>query len=218
MRYAFAALLVLFTLSTIAQEEGKQLKRPDIPGNLMIDIGLNYWDDTAGDLDQKGWPSKSIGIYYSKIKKFGNSFTLNYGLGMTWEKVGFSVNVDDDPNFTDAVTIQTDSLGNVFFGPVVGTSKRISFKKYKLGIVYIDIPVELRWYPTRTQDGEGFFVSVGGIFGYKVKSFDKVRFNLNGEKFKGKSVGDFGLNSFRAVAQISVLEFLLSLRIRLTES
>ncbi|WP_424962093.1 hypothetical protein [Ekhidna sp.] len=196
MKYLVGALLALIVFNASAQEEGG-LKRPDIPGHLMLDIGLNYWDQTAGNLNQKGWPSKSLGLYYTKFKKLGNSFTINYGLGMTWEKIGFEVNVDDNPSTSDAVTIQTDSLGNVFFGPLFGTTSRISFKKYKVGILYVDAPFEFRWYPRSTQDGEGLFISFGGILGLKVKSFDKTIFELNGEKFKTKSIGDFGLNSFR---------------------
>ena len=199
MKYIYGVLLTLLVVGANAQDE---LKRPDIPGHLMIDIGLNYWDETAGALNQKGWPSKSFSIYYARVKKLNNSFTLNYGLGFSWEKVGFEVNVDADPTLSDAITIQLDTLGRTFFAPTVATSSRANFDRYKIGMLYLDIPLELRWYPKKTQDGEGLFLSAGGIVGLRLKSFDKSVVRLNGDKIKDKTVADYGLNNIRYGAQV----------------
>ncbi|MEQ9402947.1 MAG: outer membrane beta-barrel protein [Cyclobacteriaceae bacterium] len=189
MKYLSGVLLVLTVCFSQAQE--KTLSRPDIPGDIMVDIGLNFWSDIPGQMDQREWPSKSLGIYYTTRKVISNKFSYSYGVGLNFEKIAFGTNA------LRFVPLVTDTLGVTSFTEEITSTNRLLFKKYKLAILYMDIPLELRFHPKGTQDGEGFFVGAGGILGLRLNSYDKLITELNGDKMKSKNVNDFGLNSFR---------------------
>jgi hypothetical protein len=70
-------------------------------------------------------------------------------------------------------------------------------KRNRLAITYAELPLELRFYPNRTVDGEGFFVSIGSVLGFKIAAKTKMRFNLDGSKIKEMNTGNFGLSDVR---------------------
>ena len=84
MKYIVGFLLLLGSVVTFGQ---KEIARPDIPGDLMIDIGLNFWDEEPLFVNQRAWRSKSIGFYYTKRKSLGNKFGVHYGAGLGLEKI-----------------------------------------------------------------------------------------------------------------------------------
>lgn len=196
MKYLFGSLLVLISLGLFAQDE-KEFARPDLPGELMVDIGFSVWSETVGNLEQDIWPSKSVSIYYLKSKKLNEKFRFNYGLGLSMDKIGFETNIDSISGLSDYLPLTTDSAGVTSFSPSSATTNRISYEKYSLKNTFLEIPLELRFHPKGSEEGEGFFVSLGGIVGVRLKSKDKSVFELNGEKYKTKNSGDFGVSNFR---------------------
>ena len=190
MRYVFIALLTFVVFAASAQEEGKKLKRPDIPGELLVDIGFNAWSSMPGPLKRETWASKSVGIYYMKRKAFGNKLSLYYGIGLGLEKIGLG----DSATLASGVNLgtgQNDSIVNVGIIP-----NPENFRKNKLAITYLDIPIEFRFHPTGTIDGEGFFISAGGIIGLRLTSHTKWKYENNGETTRQKITGRFNLNNF----------------------
>ncbi len=183
MKYLIGLLLIFSFLFSQAQEEG--FNRPDIPGELMVDIGFNSWSETPDTLDRKGWASKSIGIYYSKRYEISNKFSFLPGVGLGLEKMGFNNSV----SFLDSAEYFTNQSLN-------------GITKNKLAFTYLDIPVELRFHPTGTTDGEGLFFSVGGMIGLRMGAHTKLKFDEgNGNKVIKES-GKFNLENFRYGYQI----------------
>ncbi len=183
MKYLIGLLLTVSFLFSEAQENG--FSRPDIPGEVMVDIGFNSWTVTPDTLDRKGWASKSIGIYYSKRYEISNKFSFYPGIGLGIEKMGFESSV----SFIDSA----DYFMNL---PFTGITKN------KLAFTYLDIPVELRFHPMGTEDGEGLFVSIGGMVGLKMGAHTKWKYDEgNGNKVI-KETGKFNLETFRYGYQV----------------
>lgn len=185
MRYLYGILFFVFAVTVSAQDG---MKRPDIPGELMVDIGLNFWDEASDSVDQKGWPSKSAALYYIKRKELSPKFSLYYGIGLGMEK--FSLGNDN--------TLFSTS-DSAYVAPFPGAS---SPDKNKLAATYLDIPVEIRFHPKGTEDGEGFFIGVGGIVGLKMTAHMKWKYEANGETVKQKLTGDYDLTSYRYGTQV----------------
>ena len=187
MRLILGTLLLIgFCLKAVSQD---QITRPDIPGDLMIDVGLNYWDGDIGAVNQLGWGSKSFSAYYAKKKIFGK-FVFNYGLGLSIEKLALE-NPTNDSYFDFGTNADGPTLTQTALG------EDVSFTRYKLGISYLDVPLELRFYPQGTEEGEGLFVGVGVIGGIRLKSWDKLVIDETGDEFKRKEVQTFNLSNFR---------------------
>ncbi len=195
MKYLFGSLLILSSMGLFSQEN--EFARPDLPGELMVDIGFSLWSETVGDLDQEVWPSKSIGIYYLKTKKLNEKFRFNYGAGFTMDKIGFKTNQDTLAGTSNYLALTADIAGDYSFSTDSASANNVIFNKYSLKNTFFEIPVELRFHPKGSEEGEGFFISLGGMVGLRMKSKDKLVYDLNGEKYKSKNSGDFGVNNFR---------------------
>ncbi|MEO9871939.1 outer membrane beta-barrel protein [Ekhidna sp.] len=189
MRKIVFAFCVIY--STIANSQESTLNRPDIPGELMIDIGLNYWNETPEDLNQRGWPSKSVGLYYSKRKIFGSKLSFNYGLGLGLEKIDLGEN--------NTLFSQNDDVSIDDFPFDISESP---ISKNRLAITYIDIPIDFRFHPKGTEDGEGLFIGVGAIVGLRLSSHMKWKYPEDGEDVVLKTRGAYDLNPFRYGFQI----------------
>lgn len=189
MRYIYGVLLTFLVISASAQDGWK---RPDIPGELMVDIGFNVWSSMPGALERKTWSSKSISLYYTKRKAFNSKLSLNYGIGFGMEKMSLG---DSATLFSNIIV--DDTLQSVFIGP-----NSQNFNKNRLAITYLDIPFEFRFHPMGTEDGEGLFLGVGGILGIRLNAHTKWKYNNNGETVRNKVSGKFNLNSFRYGYQV----------------
>lgn len=189
MKYIYGVLLTLLVISASAQDG---LKRPDIPGELMVDVGFNVWSSMPGALERRTWSSKSIALYYTKRKAFSSKLSLNYGIGLGLEKMSLG---DSATLFSN--TIINDTLNAVYIGP-----NAQNYDKNKLATTYLDIPVEFRFHPMGTEDGEGLFLGVGGIVGLRLNAHTKWKYENNGETVREKVSGKFNLNSFRYGYQV----------------
>ncbi len=189
MRYIYGVLLVCLVMSASAQDG---LKRPDIPGELMVDVGFNVWSSMPGALERRTWASKSIAIYYTKRKAFSKKLSFNYGIGLGMEKMSLG---DSSTLFSNQIV--DDTVRSVVIGPNTD-----NYSKNKLATTYLDIPVEFRFHPLGTEDGEGLFLGVGGIVGLRLNAHTKWKYDLNGETVREKNSGKFNLNSFRYGYQV----------------
>ncbi|WP_425392738.1 outer membrane beta-barrel protein [Ekhidna sp.] len=197
MKYLLGALFSLSLLVVSAQE----LKRPDIPGDLMVDVGFNVWSSMPGDLERSVWSSKSIGLYYSKRKVLSGKLSFNYGVGLGLEKMSLGDTVTLASNYSD----NNDTPNNPdddFIRPVALITNPENFAKNKLATTYLDIPFELRFHPLGTEDGEGLFIGAGGIVGLRLNAHTKWKYDNNGETTRQKIGGKFNLNSFRYGYQV----------------
>ncbi len=184
MKSVFGILLFCFVFSGISAQNYERPVQPDLPGEIMIDLGFNFLYDHPSFMNTKFFPSRSFGVYYQQTFKVANWFTVNPGIGIGNDRLGWK----EDVNFIQ------DSARVFSFD----TISDISLNKNLLTFTYLEVPLELRFYPFhKTNEGEGFFVSVGGIVGLKIDSHTKIKYDFSGDSRKEKQKGDFGLNDFR---------------------
>lgn len=184
-------LLLCLGYSVLGLSQETVLGRPDIPGELMLDIGLNYWTVTPEGLNQQGWPSKSMGVYYSKRKLLASKVSFNYGLGLGLEKYDLGVN-NTLYSGNDEVAID-DFPFDTNESPII---------KNRLAVSYLDVPLDIRFHPRGTSEGEGLFLGVGVIGGLRLQSHMKWKYPEDGEDAVQKIRGKYNLNAFRYGLQI----------------
>lgn len=186
MKYVSSFLLTGAVIIGMAQDKG--FVKPNIPGELMVDVGLNRWSSMPKGTTRETWSSKSIGFYYTKRKARGSRLSVYYGLGLGLEKIGLG----------DSLTLVL--LDSTTVEPLPFNNRQVN--KNKLAITYFDISLEIRFHPKKTQDGEGLFIGVGGMAGLRLNSHTKWKYDEAGENKSQKISGHFDLSAFRYGYQI----------------
>jgi hypothetical protein len=192
MRYIYTVFFGVLLFSGTAQNQA--LKRPDIPGELMVDVGFNVWSSMPGNLERRAWSSKSVGLYYSKRKPISSKLSFYYGVGLGLEKMSLGDTVTLASNYQAHPDSAIQSVAII--------TNPANFSKNRLATTYMDVPLELRFHPFGTQDGEGLFIGAGGIVGVRLKAHTKWKYENNGETVREKTSGKFNLNDFRYGYQI----------------
>jgi len=182
-RYFFSLILLGAVLFSTAQD--RKIPQPDLPGDLLLDIGLNYWSNDEDTL--KNWGSKSLGIYYNKRYKISNKLSFYPAVGLSFEKYALKKNYH----------YATDIDNNIVIDSTIALIKR-----NKLAVTYLEVPLEFRFHPQGTIDGEGFFIGAGVLGSLRMGSHTKLRYVEDEEKRKEKLSDDFGLNDIRYGYQI----------------
>lgn len=183
-KYLASLLLVIVVVAANGQE--KKLAQPDLKGDLMLDLGMNF---LLGDNDStEAWPSRSIGLYYTQRVKISNKFSFYPGIGLGTERHSFKTHYH-----------LTADNGNIVMDSTVALIKR-----NKLIMTYVDVPLEIRFHPKGTQEGEGFFVGAGVIGGFRLGAHTKLKYVKDGKKGAEKVQSNFGLNDLRYGIQLRV--------------
>lgn len=176
-------------------------QRPDLPGALIVDIGLNNWGTAPTNIDLNSFQSKTVNItYFYDIALGSRGWTFTPGIGLGLEKYSlnnnytFTTDIDNQANRSVAAERLPDILDDA-----------LAFGKSKLGLNYLDIPLELRYYTSKNQYNRGFRVAVGPKFGVLYSSFTKFRYeDTAGDKRLVKDRSDFGFNRFRYGVQARI--------------
>ena len=183
------ALVGIFFFSSLAFAQ-----RPDLPGSLVVDIGLNSWSTKPDGLDLNTWQSKTVNIiYYYDLPLGSKGLTLTPGFGLGLEKYSTSneTTLTSAVNNSNVRTVSVSPLADVY--PAAS-----SFGKSKIGMNYIDIPVELRYYTSKNNYSRGFRMALGVKAGILYSSFTKTRFEDNATDDRlVKDRQQLGLNRFR---------------------
>ncbi|NQZ78916.1 MAG: outer membrane beta-barrel protein, partial [Ekhidna sp.] len=164
-------------------------------------IGFNVWSSMPGGLDRNTWRSKSVGIYYTKRKVLNEKLSFNYGLGLGLEKMSLG----DSATLFSSVLNDTgtpDDATDDVIDPVQIQPNPFNLDKNRLATTYLDLPVEFRFHPFGTEDGEGLFLGVGGIVGLRINAHMKWKYENNGETTVVKNSGKFNLNGIRYGYQV----------------
>uniref|UniRef100_UPI0040578931 porin family protein n=3 Tax=Roseivirga sp. TaxID=1964215 RepID=UPI0040578931 len=169
-------------------------QRPDLPGSLIVDLGVNSWSSAPTDLKLNGFQSKTVNIIYYYDLAIGNrGLTFTPGIGLGLEKYSF----EDDKTLTSTVnnsnvrSIAVSNLSAVF-------PQANSFDKSKLGLNYLDVPLEFRYYTSKDNLSRGFRVALGAKVGVLYSSFTKAKFEDNAaDRRMVKDRQDLGFNRFR---------------------
>ena len=183
------ALVGIFFFSSLAFAQ-----RPDLPGSLVIDIGLNSWADTPTDMELNTWQSKTWNFtYYYDLPLGNNGLTITPGIGLGLERYATDNNttLTSGVNSSNVRSVAVSQLSDVY--PAAS-----SFGKSKIGLHYLDIPVELRYYTSKNNYSRGFRVALGVKAGILYSSFTKTRYEDNATDDRlVKDRQQLGFNRFR---------------------
>jgi hypothetical protein len=182
------------TIITPVKPKTKKAYRPDIPGNFVLDLGINRSRQVPENWTQALWGSRTLNLYYQypiRIQK--SKFTVNPGLGFAFErfklKGGWSMNPQPNPDGSYSLELasQTPELGGDFGA---------SIRKTMIVANYFDIPLDVRFDTNPEDKARSFNVSLGGRFGLLYDAFTKIKYRYNGETMVLKDKQDHGLNPF----------------------
>ncbi|MEP0368814.1 MAG: outer membrane beta-barrel protein [Cyclobacteriaceae bacterium] len=169
---------------SVAQDAKEKPSQPDLEGEIMLDYGFSFWDKKYEELPAKVIGSNTVALYYVRRFEINKNFSFNPAVGVSFDKYAFSGNqtwtYDASSN-----SVSLDSLGSV------------NLTKNKLVASYFEVPLEIRYHPLGTVDGEGWFIGVGGVAGLRMSSHTKIKFDANSETYKEKTYANFDLNGFR---------------------
>lgn len=183
------ALLGIFFFGSLAVAQ-----RPDLPGSLVIDIGLNSWSDKPTDVELNAWQSKTVNlIYYYDLPLGDNGWTLTPGFGLGLERYAF----DNNTTLTSVVNTQNQRVVVVRdLNDLLPAAN--SFDKSKLGLNYVDVPLELRYYSNKNNYSRGFRMALGIKAGVLYSSFTKLQYEdaaTDDRQIKDRQ--QLGINRFR---------------------
>lgn len=193
---------IILTTGIMAQStETSKKGMPNIPGTFLFDYGFNFLSTHRHDtLETKWFNSNVINAYYIyefKIDKKGQ-FTFNPGIGVGIDKIAFK----DDRGIFSVI----DTTGNretvVMPLNTVFTDGN-SFKKSKLAMTYIDVPLEFRFHSNPDDRNRSFKVAIGGRIGVLVNQKTKFKYTTtedaggNSQDMKVKYHQNYDINRFR---------------------
>lgn len=191
-------LIALF--SFIILSFSAQAQRPDLPGQLLVDFGFNSMLNAPTDIDLNFLPSNTFSFNYFYDFPVGEKgWTFSPGIGLSLEQFDFKNNKTLVSNINTSTGTRTIEV--VDLSEELGSN--LSFNKSQLGLNYIDIPIEFRWFANRNEYSKGFRLAVGGKVSYLYSSFTKVKFkDALGEGRMIKDRQTLGFNNFRYGAQV----------------
>lgn len=192
--------LIIFTcllsMNLLAQEaEAPKISgRPNIKGDLFLDLGFNVLNDRPEQLNTRLFPSRVANIYYQYPIHLGENsgITFNPGIGLGLEKLAFK---------SDSTLVNNPALGNnssqlVGIKTLYGSDVTVNTNSFSLN--YIDIPLEFRYHVNKTNYEKGFRFAIGGKIGVLYNAQTKVEITEpNGLTRKIKTRQDYGLNPIR---------------------
>lgn len=186
--------LVVLVFGLVSLSFTALAQRPDLPGSLVIDIGLNSWSDVPTNADLNSWRSKTVNITYFydfPIGTKGLSFTPGIALGL--EKYTFDNNftLTTSVNNNNNRVVAVESLESVY-----GVNN--VYDVSKLGLNYLDLPIEFRYYTNSENYSRGFRFALGAKVGVLYSSFTKVKFeDALAENRQIKDRQQLGVNRIR---------------------
>jgi hypothetical protein len=123
----------------------------------------------------------SLNLFQQHVELGRSNVWLLSGLGITWNNYRFDSDIIlDNSDYTTAYR-DTSNVGHV---------------KSKLVACYVTAPVMLQYYTSRKMKN-AFHIGVGGMFGLRLDSYTKRKFEENDMTTKVHSHDDFNLNTFR---------------------
>lgn len=165
-----------------------------------LDLGFNSFLTSSGDLslpNEYDYLSLNSG---KSIEVTVNALQQNISLSRKGN-VGFVTGLGLNYNnyrFENDIVLVNDDMGNLSYENIDG-----NVNKTKLTTLYLTAPLafELQF---SEQKKDGFYISAGGIVGYRLSSHTKVVTEEDGKKDKDKNQGSFTLNDFKYGVQARI--------------
>lgn len=161
--------------------------QPNIPGTIVLELGLNSALDAPGRFDHALWGSRTINVYYQhEIQIMDSKFSVLPGIGLSLERFKFKNGATLGYNADDSLKLLLPSETGI-----------TGLRKSQLITNYVDVPLELRFTSNPSDPGRAFKFSVGGRIGYMYDAFTKQKYSEDGETKQLKDKQNFNLNRFR---------------------
>ncbi len=203
-KYALGVVMVLVALMAQAQSDlvkTKKKLKPNIPGNFVVDLGVNRALSAPNTWNQGFWGSRALNVYYQYPMRFGKSkFSFIPGAGVSLERWKFTngatlIDTVELVSFPNGVASPNQTEEYNLLSP---TRLRLPLlNKSMLVANYFEIPVEFRFDSKPEDISRSINVAVGGRVGVLFDAFTKVKFSDNGEKQTIKNKFNHGLNPIR---------------------
>ena len=177
----------------------------------LVEFGLNGLANTGGytledginpfDLDVIKSSNLTYFPYMQRISIIRRYFNLIHGLGIEYHEYNFQNSVTLEPRMPQASFINNPDL---------------IYKKNKLKVMYLSIPVMLNIETNPERYGRSFRISGGLQGGLRIRSWTKQKSNDLG---KVKAKDDFNLNRFKVAlrGEVGVGAFNLFGTVNMTE-
>jgi hypothetical protein len=204
MKKFFLAVAVLFvsilvkaqeteeskTATGIAQETVANVKAkyPGSRDRIVVDLCFDQWIHNANGVKVK-WHSRGFNAYFMYDVLLGKKkklFSVAPGVGISTSNIFNNAQLAEDTAAGTDLVVRTDD-----------------YKRNKLGLTYVDIPVELRFRSTPNAKNKSWKFALGFKAGVLIDSKTKVKqedANGNMKTFKEKRYVD--LNRFRYGATV----------------
>jgi hypothetical protein len=183
--------------------------------SFNIDLGTNNFltngkfpDSNDEQFAVRPWGSWYVGLNSIQRTKLANKFFLEWGGGVSWYNFKFQ---------DEATLISKDATSTTFTVDPRNADPEYDFKKSKLTAVYINasvIPVVdfgKRYHyrnskNKRVWDGHsnGFRVGAGPYLGYRIDSYTKQVFEVDGDKKRDRDHDSFYLENIRYGIRLQV--------------
>lgn len=183
-----------------------QAPSPDLPGNLLVNLGSSYLLNAPEGMELKIFGSRTLDLYYTysfDIPNLNLSFVPGLGFGF------------DRFSFKKAVQLEYNTAGDL----VLDTLTNVDAERSKFITNYIDLPIELRYYINIDNKEKSIWLAVGGLVGYNFEAHTKFKYTENDELKMIKRREDWNLNKIRysAHARIGVGGFSVFYKMGLNE-
>jgi outer membrane protein with beta-barrel domain len=168
MKRTFTLLILLVTANSLFAQDSTVFTPPQIPSaperisdHLIIQYGYTGWNGTPDSIRTKGF-SRHLNIYFMFDKPFKTNpkMSVAYGIGIGSDNMFFNNTYIDLKSTGAALTFTNMDSAN-------------HFRKYKLTTIYLEAPVELRYYAQPDNSSGGLRLAVGAKVGTMLKAFTK---------------------------------------------
>ena len=174
--------------ATSAYAAPKKGDRPDIPGTITLELGLNTALDAPDRFDHGFWGSRTINVYYTYEMQIGSSnFSIVPGFGLSLKRF----------KFKNGATLGYDEEDSLKLFLPEETAAITGEKKSQLITNYFEVPLELRFTSNPDDPNRAFKMAFGGRIGYLYDAMTKMKYREEGETKQFKDKQNFNLNRFR---------------------
>lgn len=187
LNYTFKRTLLiisvtLYSFALTAQTTNKG--RPDLPGTLLLEVGVNIPSQEPEDFKTAALGSRTFNLYYQyhiQLPIFQNKISLVPGIGLGFDRFKFS------NNYT--ITYESGDLTMSKMGLDISKSQFITN--------YLDVPIELMYTKKVDDPNRSFKLSLGFRTGILLNAFSKIQYNDDGTEIKLKTKQDWDVNTLR---------------------
>jgi hypothetical protein len=193
-RILTSVIFLFLAFAALAQDAAPTKKvaaRPDIPGNFLVDMGLNLGINPPDSAYKKGlFGSRTLNIYYYYPIRIGESkFSFNPGIGMSMERIKWA-----------NLRILRDTTANEEIYSLIPNTEYQKLKKSMLIMNYLEMPLEFRFDANPSDPARTFWVSAGARIGILADAHSKLKFKKDGEKSMLKEHWRHGVSPVRYAA------------------